>query len=195
MRIFRRCARRDICLLNFLRHMSSHDKTYLMTGVGVETVAKFSWSGRHEVTLDVPQSMGGKNVGPQPVELFLASLCGCEQVTALFIARHMKPRVKIDKIEFKIQASRDQRTSLALPIDTDNTRRSNEVVQDVSRLKRIWGIAIVHTAASQEEVDIIAKETEIRCPIANMVMLSGCDLDIQFFKAPPAPDDSICRLS
>jgi len=119
--------------------------------------------------------MGGLNTAPQPVEMLLASLCGCEQVTAEFIARHMKPRVKIDKIEFEIQAARNPRAAITLPLGVD---------LPPSRLERIWGTATVHSTASQEQIDIIAKEIKKRCPIANMIVLSGCVLDIKFTKAP-----------
>ena len=127
------------------------------------------------IITDVPRSMGGKNEGPQPIELFLASLCGCELVTAQFIARNMTPRVTIDRIDFDVSASRDQRGAIGMPID-------QETSLPPSRLGRIWGTATLHTSALLEEVAMIAAEIKRRCPIANMVMLSGCKLEIEFRK-------------
>lgn len=129
---------------------------------------------KFQIMMDVPTAMGGGNSAPQPVELLLASLCGCEQVTAEFIAKHSKPRVRIDKIQFNLFATRNPRASIALPLHTD---------LPPSRLERIWGTAYVHTDASQEQIDIIEKEIKRRCPVANMILLSGCELDIKFIKA------------
>lgn len=169
------------------------------------------------IITDVPKLMGGKNEGPQPVEMLLASLCGCELVTAQFIARNMKPRVVIDQIDFDVYACRDQRGAIgaihSLPIqftdrsggngdhdnnhnDRNHNNRNDKESFDItistttttttplppSRLERIWGTAIVHTTASSEEVALIADEVKRRCPIANMVMLSGCKLEIEFIK-------------
>jgi hypothetical protein len=35
-------------------------------------------------------------------------LSGCEQATAMFVARQMTPRMTIEKIEFDVKAVRDQ---------------------------------------------------------------------------------------
>ena len=114
-------------------------------------------------------------MGLEPVELLLSSLCGCEQVTAQFVARNMKPRVNIDKIEYSVQASRDPKGAVYLPIG------SNPPVE--ARLNRVWGTALVYTSASQQQIDVIASEVKVRCPIANMIASSGCTLDINYIKA------------
>lgn len=146
------------------------------------------------IITDVPKLMGGKNEGPQPVELLLASLAGCELVTAQFIARNMRPRVTIDRIDFDMHASRDQRGAMgSLPIVVTSTSKQDEEssfrssssssLLPPSRLERIWGTAMVHTSASSAELAMLAKEVKERCPIANMVILSGCTLEIEFRKA------------
>ena len=38
------------------------------------------------------QAVGGANLAPQPVELFLAALVGCKTATAHFVARQLWPR-------------------------------------------------------------------------------------------------------
>ena len=74
----------------------------------------------HTIQTDVPIKMGGKNEAPQPVELLLAAFIGCTQATALFVGRQMKPdRIILDKMEFDIQAVRDEQGALSLPIDQD----------------------------------------------------------------------------
>lgn len=131
-------------------------------------------SGDNTICTDVPISMGGEASASEPVEVFLAALCGCEQVTAIFIARHLKPQVVIDRIDFEVKASRNPLGAIKLPLDGPLLP---------SRLEKIWGTALVHTSAPQEQVDSIEREVKRRCPLANMVHLSGCELDIKFIKA------------
>merc|ERR1719443_1036734 len=60
--------------------------------------------------------MGGRDGDPQPVELLLAALVGCEQATAAFAARHMEPRLRLEGIDFAYEAERDPRGATALPL-------------------------------------------------------------------------------
>ena len=158
------------------RLLSSFTKFYHVAGHGAKTVTTVTLPKlANPIITDVPVAMGGRNEGPEPVELLLASLCGCELVTAQFIARNMKPRVTIDHIDFDICASRDSRGALTLPMSTDTELPP-------SRLQRIWGTATLQTSATDEEVRVLAAEVKRRCPVANMVELSGCALEIEFKK-------------
>ncbi|ETV84032.1 hypothetical protein H257_03387 [Aphanomyces astaci] len=149
--------------------------TYHLVGRGEGVKCSMERGDGMTISTDIPKAMGGTNTAPQPVELFLASLCGCELATAQFVARHMKPRISIDKIEFHVEASRDKQGALHLPLGDDSGA-------PVARLDRIWGQALVYTSASQDEVDKLAAEVKTRCPIANMAVLSGCILDIQWLR-------------
>ena len=124
--------------------------------------------------------MGGTNAGSQPVELLLSSLISCETATSQFVARWMKPRMKMDSIEFNIEAMRDQRGSLNLPLSSIILNEKEEVIS--SKLQSITGTAFLTTVASQEEIDELKEHVEQRCPIANMIISSGCELDIQWKK-------------
>lgn len=157
------------------------NKTYELHGCGRGSHTIMSANGK-TVTVDVPRFMGGHDIGMQPVELLLSSLCGCEQVTAQFIARNMKPRVVINKIDFEIFGERDDAGAIGLPLDRDNDSFPT------SRLTRIWGRAIVDTEATQEEVDFICEQVKRRCPVASMVIASGCRLEIAFEKSPNSDD-------
>lgn len=165
-------------------NMSSFAKVYHLTGTGQKTKTVMSQPNLPApIIMDIPTIMGGENTAPQPVELLLAALCGCEQVTAQYVARHMKPRLIIDKIEYDIRATRDQRGSLTLPIDEDTEL-------PLSRLERIWGTATIHLPAgashvpTSEYISELVREVKKRCPVANMVILSGCKLDIRYQLAP-----------
>ena len=42
--------------------------------------------GRHELVFDEPESLGGQNLGPTPVEAFCASVAACKAITARMYA-------------------------------------------------------------------------------------------------------------
>ena len=48
----------------------------------------------------------------------------------------------------------------------------------VSRLQKIWGTATVHGGLDGGQVDTLAELVKERCPVANMVVASGCEVDI-----------------
>lgn len=98
----------------------------------------------------------------------------------MYVAKHM--HITIDRIDFEVEGVRDQAGALHLPIQ--------ETPAVASRLQRIYGTAKVHTEATQEQVDELEEQVKRRCPIANMVVLSGCELDIKWMKAMHKEDIS-----
>jgi uncharacterized OsmC-like protein len=178
-------------------------KSYYLSGEGVKMQTNcVIGAGDSNETLfhlktDIPKLMGGSNTAPQPVEMFLASLVGCEQATAMYVARHLPRPLVINKIDFNVYAERDPSGSLTLPL---GSLPSSDIPP--ARLTRIYGTATVYSipaathgsssstssntdnsAVSQEEVDLLHREVNIRCPIVNMVLLSGCEVDIQWVVA------------
>ena len=132
--------------------------------------------------------MGGTDTAPQPVETLMASWMGCTQATAIFVGRHMqqqegggrKGRVLIEKLEFdNIQAFRDERGALHLPI--------NETPEIPSRLQRISGTIRVYLRGGgvleEDQLHLLQEQTEIRCPVANMMLASGCSIDVKWVSA------------
>ena len=90
----------------------------------------------------------------------------------------MKQRLIIDKIEFvDINAYRDERGALELPID--------DVLPTIpARLQCVSGTINVNFKkgihVTEEQLSILAKQTEARCPVANMMHASGCVMDIKW---------------
>lgn len=154
---------------------SRHKKIYSIRGMGkrgpfTESVTNTG----HELRTDVPKRMGGGDAAPQPVEHLLAALIGCTQATAMYVGRSMKPRLNIEKIEFDLRAERDERGALEQPIDVSPSIPS--------RLSSVGGTVIVYLrdneSISDEILQLLAKQTEHRCPVANMMTASGCKMDI-----------------
>ena len=104
----------------------------------------------------------------------------------------MKPRVFIDRIEFDIVGERDERGALdELPIEV-GTR-----LPDVpARLISVSGSIKVFAKNRKGEgveigestIRLLEKHTEARCPVANMMIASGCLVEVEWvdgFKGLP----------
>jgi hypothetical protein len=149
-------------------------KSYKIHGVGKGSRVEVRTNTGHELRTDVPaqtSTMGGTDSAPQPVETLLAALLGCTQATAIFVGRHLEPRVLIERLEFvDIVAERDERGALSLPIDVDPSVPA--------RLQKITGTIQVYTRRtqtknkkeeapppplpplSQEQLDMLSRQTE-----------------------------------
>ena len=153
-----------------------HRKSYQISGQGRGSAVEMTTNTGHELFTDVPKKMGGTDTAPQPVEHLLAALIGCAQATAIFVGRNMEPRLVIDKIEFDIQAHRDARGALQQPIE--------ETPDIPARLQCVSGTATVFfkgsTSVSPEQLHLLGEQTEARCPVANMMLASGCTMDIKW---------------
>ena len=132
----------------------------------------------HVLHTDVPEKRGSENSAPQPVEHLVAALVGCTQATATFVGRMMRPRLLIERMDFEIEASRDQRGALGMPID--------EMPAIPARLQRVSGTVTVHfhegVEVTDDQLRILGEQTEARCPVANMMHASGCIMNIDWVK-------------
>lgn len=180
--------------------LSSHQdtiKTYRLTGHGRRGSTDIRTNTNHAIRTDIPLSMGGENTAPQPVEHLLAAFIGCTQATAIFVGRNMKPRILIDRIEFDIEAERDERGALdCLPIlpnplddEDDDDHHDNAAFPSVpARLQCIKGSIIVHAKnrkgekikIGDEAMRLLEIHTEKRCPVANMIVNSGCSMHVKW---------------
>jgi len=163
-------------------------KTYEVSGVGIRTGCAVT-ARNHSIATDVPAPMGGQDAAPQPVELLVAALIGCEQATAAYVARHMSPRMKLKGIHFEYVASRDDRGATALPID--------KTPPCDAKLARVTGTAIVHLGLSEDahgastiarRVEELKRAVESRCPVANTLKAAGTELDVTWRVAIPEHD-------
>merc|ERR1712014_269640 len=123
--------------------------------------------------MGTPRSAGGSGSVPQPVQLLLAALIGCEQATAHFLAGKLRlPPIR--RIDFHIQAERDEWGSMIPPVHLPPAQPS--------QLQRIWGTATVVTSASAADVQRLASMVKLRCPVASMIIASGCKLEVEWVR-------------
>lgn len=148
-------------------------KNYRVVGDGIGSNCQVVTDDGWKISTDTPKNQGGTNTAPQPVMLLLASLCGCELATARFVAIKSSPKIKMGGIEFDLHAKRDERGAITLPINTP--------LPVPARLVHVWGTATVHdTDATQEQISTLGAEVHLRCPVANMITLSGCSIEIDW---------------
>lgn len=165
-----------------LRLLSSM-KSYHLTGTGENSSTIVKTNTQHTIRTDVPIPMGGNNSAPQPVELLLSSFIGCTQATALFVGRHMKPRILISKMIFDIVGTRDDRGVLdKIPI----TGTSEFPTKVPARVTTVSGSITVFASDKKGEsvkigddlLKLLEQHTEQRCPVANMFVASGCEINV-----------------
>ncbi|KAI9013524.1 OsmC/Ohr family [Hyaloraphidium curvatum] len=157
-------------------------KSYAARGIGrgPSSETRFGPPGRHTARTDLPKLMGGKDNAPQPVELLLAALVGCESATAAFVARHMRPTFPLSHLEFDYSAERDERGAVSLPLIAEPPC--------VSHLQNLKGTVVVHLKPGssdepQERVEELRAHVEKRCPVASMVRAAGCRVDVEWVLA------------
>jgi uncharacterized OsmC-like protein len=65
--------------------------------------------GDFSVLTDEPEKIGGENAGPNPMELLLCSLVGCNQATANIVNERSKFKLPIESINYKAEGVYDAR--------------------------------------------------------------------------------------
>ncbi|OLP92801.1 hypothetical protein AK812_SmicGene25346 [Symbiodinium microadriaticum] len=178
-RVLPSCASSSRCFAgtaaaSVLRQRPPRWKRYHLVASGAGCATASETDDGYKLQSDTPTSAGGTGTAPQPVQLLLAALVGCEQATAHFLATKLRlPPIR--RIEFDIHAERDEWGSLSPPVA--------EPPAALSRLQRITGTATVFTDASEEQVRAVAAGVKLRCPVASMIIDSGCELDVRWVKA------------
>lgn len=177
---------------------SNNIKSYNLNGIGYGTKVEIKTNTGHHIETDIPKTMGGQDTAPQPVEMLLSSWMGCTQATIMYVGRQIvntnsntrKQRIIIEKLGFhNIVAIRDERGSLQLPI--------NEIPEIPSQILSITGTIQVYIKSKSkspesddekemllttEEFELLKEQTEVRCPIANMILSSGCTIDVDWIQ-------------
>ena len=127
----------------------------------------------HHLQTDLPRKAGGADGAAQPVELMLAALVGCKTATAHYVARHLWPRPhKISSITFSdVEAARDERGALALPIEDD--------APVSAALLYVRGTVTVTPSSdtiTSADVARLGALVEKRCPVAASLAAAGCEI-------------------
>lgn len=120
---------------------------------GVQT--KINIRSFEPLIVDEPQSLGGRNEGPNPVELVLAGLSSCTSVMIAIIAKEQK--FSYEAAEFSNSGELDLQGLMG--------------VKGVSpHFQSVQFDVVLTTDESDERIELLKQAVEARCPVMNLLL-------------------------
>lgn len=107
------------------------------------------------VTVDEPPSLGGTDTGPNPVELVLAALATCQEITYRTYATALG--IPLDGVSVKLEGSLDLRGFFAVK---DDVRAGFNEVHGVVHLK---------SSAPAADLAKLKEVVDAHCPVLNIL--------------------------
>lgn len=130
----------------------------------VEKFRVDSLAGKHSIVIDEPPELGGTGMGPNPVELLLASLASCLVIATSFHA--MMRKIKIKSIEADAEGILDLRGFMG----TDENIRPG--------FKEIKVILKINSDEQKEKLEELIKFVENHCPVRD-TLLNGTNIKLE----------------
>jgi len=122
---------------------------HLQDGVKVKT------GSRHfELIIDEPESLGGTDIGMNPVEALLASLGACQSI----VARVYAPKFGVNLDDFRVDVEGD--------FDLDGFFNRSTVRPGYSDIRYTFRIK---TDSSKEKVEEFIQFLESKCPVGDAI--------------------------
>ena len=119
------------------------------------------------LVFDEPIAHGGTGAGPSPLQGVLSALCACESVTFNRTASEMGFEYK--KLSFSAEYKIDIRGRLGM--------------RGVTQHFKIVRVEIlVETQESTERLEEVVTETELRCPVYNLIQNAGVEITCQWIR-------------
>ena len=107
------------------------------------------------LTVDEPESLGGSDTGPNPVELILGALASCQEITYRAFAEALE--IPLDSVSVRIEGDLDLRGFFAV----DNSVRAG--------FQNIRGIVELDSPASDEELAKLKQIVDAHCPVLDIL--------------------------
>lgn len=123
------------------------------------------------VATDEPDSMGGTNTAPSPLETVLVSLVGCDGVIINGVAKAMG--FAYTAVEFECSAQIDVRGPKGVPGIRPYFERVDLKI-------------ILHTDEPPDRIRKLQDNVEFRCPVMNLLRAADVDLGVTWEVAPAA---------
>lgn len=131
-------------------------------GKGISTkiaITDTEWT----IKTDEPIDGGGTNTGPNPMQLFIASVAACQNEQAQVVAKELS--LNISGIDFKVE------------IDLDLSGFMGEADNSNGSYKNIRLEAVVSGEVTNNEVKKLGQKVDDRCPILALLRTSGCVIE------------------
>lgn len=123
-------------------------------------------AGKFNMIIDEPQSAGGTDAGPSPIQVLLMSLAGCINVTGHLVAK--QKGLQLNGMKLTIEGVMNPSAFYGTSFDERAGFQQITVTVDPD----------MHSA-TREEIDAWLKETEDRCPVTdNLKAVSNVSVKI-----------------
>lgn len=112
-------------------------------------------NGRHHsVVVDLPQNLGGEDLGPTALELAVMALAGCINTIMMLVAKKMK--VEITSLRTEVEAEKGEQTIESCKVKV-----------------------YAKSPAGKEAVEKVLKRTMEACPVGILFKNAGVKIDIE----------------
>ena len=128
-----------------------HKTVTVSAELGTGTIVQCK-AGNHSFVIDQPQNAGGQDLGPTPLEYYLASLAGCVASIARIVAKQRKINLR----GIKITTDGDINTDVLLGRNAEERAGFQSIILQIS---------IDADLTDSEKAEFI-KEVEGRCPVS-----------------------------
>lgn len=125
-------------------------------------------AGKHQIAVDEPFSMGGKDSAADPLSTFIVALLACENVMAQIIAKEMN--FDLQGISFEAEGN----------IDVSGLMGNLEIDP---KFQEITVRALVETSETEERINEMQKAVDLRCPIFRTIKDAGTTITNVWGKA------------
>ena len=110
---------------------------------------------QHKIEVDEPEALGGTDKGPNPVELILAALGTCHEIT--YYAYALALNIPVKKVRSEIKGNIDLRGFFGV---SDEVRPGYRDIQ---------GTIFIDSDASEEELEKLQKVVQAHCPVYDII--------------------------
>nr|WP_321246138.1 OsmC family protein [uncultured Psychroserpens sp.] len=129
------------------------------------TITDTEWT----LKTDEPIEDGGSNTGPNPMQLFIASLAGCQNEQSQVVAEELS--INVTQVDIKVEIDLDLSGFMGT---SDNSNGS---------YKNVRLDAIVSGDLTNEQLKTLGQKVDVRCPILGLLRTSGCKIESNWSKS------------
>jgi uncharacterized OsmC-like protein len=109
----------------------------------------------HVLTIDEPESLGGTDAGPNPVELILAALGTCQEITYRAYATALD--IPLDSVSVELEGDIDLRGFFAVD---ESVRAGYEAIR---------GKVSIESSADAETLEMLRQVVNAHCPVLDVI--------------------------
>lgn len=113
-------------------------------------------SGKYQLIIDEPETLGGTSLGPSPIQVLLMALAGCLNVTGHEVAK--QKGLKLNGMKIKIEGKMNPCTFIGCSYE-----------ERAGFQKVVVNVKPNFENATQQQIDEWLKETEERCPVTDNI--------------------------